>query len=127
LALGVIGIWRGLVLWDARALLVDLGSTLSPPALALFVFAFVLCGLGLGAAALGLWRRREWGRLVARALVVCYAVIVQVYTWLFVQSGLQWERRWVSLVLATGTIGLAIGTLTWHRSRRWLGLCSSDT
>jgi len=122
LALGVTSIWRGLTLWQTRALLAELQSTLSPPILILFVILYVLCGAGLVASALGLWLRRLWGRLAARATIIVYYAIVQAYTWLFVRSGLLWERRWVSLILALAAVGLCVGALTWHSSRQWLGL-----
>jgi hypothetical protein len=122
LALGGTSIWRGLTLWQTRALLAELQSMLSPPILILFVMLYVFCGIGLVASVLGLWLRRPWGRLAARATIIVYYAIVQAYTWLFVRSGLLWERRWVSLTLALAAVGLCVGALTWHRSKGWLGL-----
>ena len=122
LGLAAASLWRGLTLWRTRALLAELGSPLSPPWLVLFVVLSMLVGVGLVLSAWGLWQRREWGRLSARATIVLYMALVQSYTWLFVRSGLLWERRWVSLILALGTVGISFGILTWHRSRRWLGL-----
>jgi hypothetical protein len=122
LALAAASLWRGLTLWRTRALLAELGSNLSPPWLVILVVLLMLVGVGLVLSAWGLWQRREWGRLWARAAIVLYVALVQSYTWLFVQSGLLWERRWVSLILALGTLVIGIGMLTWHRSRRWLGL-----
>ena len=109
-------------MWQTRALLAEVESALSPPALILFVALYTLCGAGLVASALGLWLRRPRGRLTARATIVVYYAIVQAYTWLFVRSGLLWERRWIALILALAAVGLCIGALTWRRSREWLGL-----
>jgi len=122
LALAVISASRGLVLWSKRSLLAELESVLSSPALAVFVALFVLCGLGLGTSALGLWWRRDWGRSSARACIPLYFVIIQAYTWLFARSGLMWERRRISLILAICAVVIGVGALSWHRSRRWLGL-----
>jgi hypothetical protein len=127
LALGVTSLWRGLTLWQTRALLAELQSTLSPPMLILFVILYVLCGAGLVVSALGLWQRREGRATIdstrpARALIVGYFAIAQAYTWLFVHTGLLWERRWVTLILSLAAVGLGAGALTWHKSREWLGL-----
>ena len=122
LVLAIVSMWRGWVLWNERALLAELESTLSPPTLTLFVVLFALCGLGMGISSLGLWLRRAWARLWARACVPFYFLVAQVYTWLFVRSGLMWERRWVALIVAICVVGISIGILSWHRSRRWLGL-----
>ena len=122
LALATASLWRGVTLWRTRALLAELACSLSPALLVLLVMLSMLVGVGLAVSAWGLWRQREWGRLSARATIVVYFVLVQAYTWLFVRSGLLWERRWASLVLALGTVGISSGILTWHRSRRWLGL-----
>jgi hypothetical protein len=122
LALAAASVWRGVALWRTRALLAELGSSLSPALLVLFVVLSALIGIGLAASAWGLWQRQEWGRLSARAAIVIYFVLVQAYIWLFVRSGLFWERRWASLVLALGAVGISFGILTWHRSRQWLGL-----
>jgi hypothetical protein len=103
-------------------LLAELESSLSPPLLVLFVALSVLVGIGLVVSAWGLWQRREWGRLSARATIVAYFVLVQTYIWQFVRSGLFWERRWASLALALGAVGISFGILTWPRSRRWLSL-----
>jgi hypothetical protein len=122
LALAIVSMWRGWVLWNERVLLAELESTLSPSTLTLFVVLFALCGLGLGISALGLWWRRAWARSWARACVPFYYLVAQVYTWLFVRSGLMWERRWVALIVAICIVGLGTSVLSWHRSRQWLGL-----
>lgn len=122
LGLGIVAAWRGIVLWQERAMLFELGSSLSPAAVALFVALFVVCGCGLTASALGLWWRRDWARYSARAGILLQAVTSQAYTWLFVRSGLMLERRWVALAVSVLAAGLGIGALTWHRSRKWLGL-----
>lgn len=120
--------WRAATLWQVRALLAELGSTLCPPTadicvgLIAFVALYLLGGTALIVSALGLWRRRGWARWVTLASIACYWTIVQAYTWLFVRTGLLWERRWVALFVALGTTGLALGALTWRRSRQWLGL-----
>lgn len=122
------GFWRAATLWQARTLLAELGSTLCPPTtgtcvgLIAFVALYLLGGTALIVSALGLWRRQGWARHMALASIVCYLTIVQAYTWLFVRTGLLWERRWVALFLALGTTGLALGALTWRRSRQWLRL-----
>ena len=121
-ALAAASFWRAITLAQAWALLVELGSTLSAPMITVFVTFYALCGAALIASACGLWRRQEWGRISARVLVVFYMLTVQAYTWLFVRTGLLWERRWVALFLALGTTGIPLGALTWQRSRRWLGL-----
>ena len=64
LALAILSTWRGVALWRERALLVELGSSLSPATLALFVSLDVLCGLAMLAAAVGLqlvciWRKAK--------------------------------------------------------------------
>jgi hypothetical protein len=120
--------WRATTLWQTRALLVELGSTLCPPAagtcvgLVAFVTLYLLGGTALLASALALWRREQWARHLARISIVLNVTTVQAYTWLFVRTGLLWERRWVALVLALGTTGFAVGALSWRRSRQWLGL-----
>ena len=121
-ALAAASFWRATTLGQARALLVALGSTLSVPMVTGFVTLYALCGAALVASAYGLWRRQEWGRVSARALVVLYTLIVQAYTWLFVRTGLLWERRWIVLGLALGAAAIGIGLLTWRRSRQCLGL-----
>ena len=122
LALALIGLWRGWGLWQERSLLAEVGSKLSPPALVAFVGFSALCGMGLMGSAVGLWLQRRWGRLLALICIPPYFAIVQAYTWLFVQSGLMWARRSVSLILAVIAVGLGVGALTWRRSREWLGL-----
>ena len=122
LVLGIISTWRGLALWRERALLFELGSSLSPAVLALFASLGVLCGLALIAAAVGLWRRREWARQMARAALPIYWVAVQAYVWFSARAGLTYERRWVLLVGAVLAAALGIAALTWRRSQRWLGL-----
>lgn len=124
LALAILSTWRGVALWRERALLVELGSSLSPATLALFVSLDVLCGLAMLAAAVGLWWRREWARQMARIALPAYWVIVQAYVWLALRAGLMRERRWVLLVGAVLAAALSIAALTWHRSRQWLGLAS---
>lgn len=120
--LGSIGVWRGLVLWAERQLLLELGSTFLPMALAIFVTCSILTGFALLAAAWGLWWRREWARRLAQSAIPAYFVLAQVYTWLFVRSGLMWERRWVSLGLALLGVGTSFVLLTWPKPRKWLGL-----
>jgi hypothetical protein len=110
------------VLWGTRSLLAELQSTLSPVPLALFVILSILCGFGLVLAAWAIRARREWARIVAPTSMISYFVIVQVYTVLFVRTGLMWERRWGSLVLSAIALSVSIGALTWPRSRHWLGL-----
>jgi hypothetical protein len=122
LLLAVISAWRGLILWQTRALLAELGSKMSPPALAAFVALSSLCALGLGVSAAGLSLRRRWGWLPALAFIPFFFALRQGYTWLFMQTGLLWERRWVSLILALCAVGIGVGVLAWYRSRRWLGL-----
>jgi hypothetical protein len=122
LGLGVLAVWRAVALWQVRGMLFELGSSLSPTSVTLFVALFVVCGCGLIASALGLWWRRDWARSSARASIVIQAVVSQTYTWLFVRSGLMLERRWVALAGAAIAVGLGVGALTWHRSRKWLGL-----
>ena len=122
LGLGIASVWRALVLWQVRALLAELGSQLSPIGLTLFVILFVLCGLGLGVSAVGLWWCKDWARRCAQVLVCCYMIAVQAYIWLAAQSGLLLARRWVSLVLAVIGMTIGVGALSWRTSRRWLGL-----
>jgi hypothetical protein len=110
------------VLWGERDVLFERGSSLSPAALTTFVCWWTLCGLALVTAAAGLWWRREWARQVTRLCIPAYIVAAQAYLWLFVRSGLMWERRWVSLASGILGIGIGIGALTWPRSRQWLGL-----
>lgn len=125
LMLATISTWRGVELWRQGALIHELGSTLSPPVLALFVAFYIGCGTAMAASALGLWWRRVWAVRSARLLIPLYVGVGQAYTWLFVRSGLMWERRWGSLVLGLGAAVIAVGVTTWRRSRRWLGLPES--
>ena len=121
LGLGIASIWRGVVLWRVRILLTELGSRLSPTGLALFVSLFMLCGLGLDVSAVAWWWRWGWARRCAQAFIGYYLIGVQAYVWLAVQSGLLWERRWVSLALAALGMTMGVGALSWRVSRRWLG------
>jgi hypothetical protein len=122
LALAAASFWRATTLWQMRALLVELESTMSAPMITIFVILYALCGVALIASGVGLWQRSNWGRVSARAWIVLYMVIVQAYTWLFVRTGLLWERRWIALALAILTSIVSIALLTWHKSRDWLGL-----
>ncbi len=122
LGLGVMAAWRGIVLWQERVMLFELGSSLSPASVALFVALFVICGCGLIVSALGLLWQHDWARHSARAGILLQAVTSQAYTWLFVRSGLMLERRWVALAGSVLVVGLGVGALTWHRSRTWIGL-----
>ena len=122
LTLATISVWRGVVLWREAALLFELGSTLTPPALALVVSFSMLCGAALAVSALGLWWRRDWARQVTRICMPLYFALVQSYTWVFARSGLMWARRWAGLILAILATGIGIGALSWRRSRQWLGL-----
>jgi hypothetical protein len=121
-ALGVIDVWRGAVLWRERVLLFELGSTLSPFSLAFLVILFILTGLALIVAAASLWWQRKWAARYARIVIPLYFVLIQSYTWLFVRTGLMWQRRWVSLVLALLGISVGVGVLTWSKSRQWMGI-----
>ena len=118
--LGVINFWRGLVLWRERLLLFEVGSTLSPVTLTLFVTLFVLVGLALFVAAAGLWWRQRWAKRYASIVIPLYFVLIQGYTWLFVRTGLMWQRRWVSLGGSLLGIAVSVGALTWPKSREWL-------
>lgn len=122
LGLGVIGAWRGIVLWCERRLLFELGGTLAPATLAVFVALSVLIGAALIASAAGLWWKKEWARQAAQMVIPAYLVAVQAYTWLFVRSGLMWERRWIALILALIGCGISLGALNWRTPRRWLGI-----
>jgi hypothetical protein len=121
-ALAATSFWRAITLWQVRALLAELNSTMPAPMVTTFVILYALCGAALIASGVGLWQRRNWGRVSARAWIVLYMVIVQAYTWLFVRTGLLWERRWIALFLAILTTGAGVALLTWRRSRCWLGL-----
>lgn len=122
LGLGIIGAWRGAVLWRERNLLFELGSTLSPLALTLFVALSLIVGAALIASALGLWLKKEWARQSARIAIPAHLILVQAYTWLWVRSGLMWERRWTALILAALGIMISVGTLTWKKTIKWLAL-----
>jgi hypothetical protein len=122
LGLGVMDLYRGGVLWGERQILYERGSSLSPVALAGFVVLWTLYGLGLIVSAVGLRFRKEWARQAARVCLPAYFCIGQEYLWLFVRSGLMWERRWVLLAGAIVGTGIGAGALTWRRSRTWLGL-----
>ena len=124
LGLGIASIWRSVILWRMRILLSELDGRLSPAGLGLFVSLYMLCGLGLAVSAVALWWRWDWARRCAQVFVGCYMIGVQAYVWLAVQSGLLWERRWVSLALAIFGLAIGIGAPSWRVSRRWLGLSS---
>jgi hypothetical protein len=122
LVLAATAFWRAATLWQARDLLVALDSTLSAPSITLFVTLYVLSGGTLIASIVGLWQRQKWGRISARAIIVLYMVLVQAYTWLYVRTGLLWERRWVALGVAIGAVGIAVGLLSWRKSWQRLGI-----
>lgn len=122
LGLGMIDVWRGWVLWDERVLLFELGSTLSPFTLTFFVTLFMSTGLALIVAAAGLWWRRKWAARYTCVVIPLYFVLIQFYTWLFVRTGLMWQRRWVSLLLALLGIAIGVGVLVWSKTRRRLGI-----
>jgi hypothetical protein len=122
LALGAADLWRSVTLWQTRSLLAELGSSLSPLSSTLLTAGWTLCAAGLVAAAIELWLRREWARHTARAAIVAHFGLNQVYTWAFVRTGLLWERRWSTLILATLATTVSLTALTWSRSHRWLGL-----
>jgi hypothetical protein len=126
LSLGAVDLWRSVTLWQTRRLLAELGSTLSPLVSALLASGWAICGLGLLAASVGLWLRREWARHFARAAIVAHLTLSQVYAWAFVRTGLLWERRWSALVLGILATGVSLTALTWSRSRRWLGLQTNE-
>lgn len=122
LGLGVINLGRGLVLWRERRLLFELGSTLSPFALTACAILFVWVGLALFVAAGGLWWRQKWAAGCASIAIPLYFGLIQAYTWLFVRTGLMWERRWVSLIGSLLGTAIGVGTLMWPKSREWLGI-----
>ncbi|MBN1936105.1 MAG: hypothetical protein JW934_15660 [Anaerolineae bacterium] len=122
LGLGIIGAWRGLVLWRERNLLFELGSTLEPATLILFVALSLIAGIVLIISALGLWFKKNWARQSARIAIPAYLALVQTYTWLWARNGLMWERRWAALILAVLGIIISVGTLTCKRMRQWLAL-----
>jgi hypothetical protein len=80
-----------------------------------------LSGTAQLVSAIDLWLRRESARQLARAAIVAHLLLIQVYTWGFVRTGLLWERRWSTLVLRTLATALFVTALTWPRSRHWLG------
>lgn len=126
LALGAIDLWRSITLWQTWRLLAELGSSLSPLASTLLILFWALCAAALAAAAIGLWLRREWARHLARAALIAHLVLLQVYTWGFLRTGLLWERRWIALVLGLLLTALGLATLTWSRSLRWLSLAQKS-
>jgi hypothetical protein len=126
LALASIDLWRSVTLWQTRTLLIELGSSLSSLSSVLLVAGWALCAAGLILAAFALWLRREWARHVARAAVVVHYLFIQAYVWLFVRTGLLWERRWSALIVAVLATTLSLVALTWPRSRRWLSLPSEN-
>jgi hypothetical protein len=121
-ALAAIDLARGVTLWRARPLLGELESRLSGTALVIYVALFACCAAGLAIAAVGIARCREWGRKAACAIMILNWLAYQSYVWLFVRSGLLWERRWVSLIVSLICTAIMVGVLTWPRSRKWLGL-----
>jgi uncharacterized membrane protein (DUF2068 family) len=120
--LGAGATWRAQALWSERVLLYALGSSLSPAALTLYVAVFVLSGVGALVAATGLWFRQDWARYAALVSVATYLSASQTYTWIYVQAGLSWERRWVTLAGALLAVTFSIVALTWRRSTTRLGL-----
>jgi len=122
LALGAIDLWRGITLWQTRNLLIQLGSSLSVLASALLILGWVCCAAALIVSAIGLWLRREWARHPARGAIAVHLLLIQVYTWGFVRTGLLWERRWSTLILGLLATALGLVALTWSRSRHWLSL-----
>lgn len=126
LSLGIVDLWRSVTLWQTRDLLVALGSSLSPFASLGLLSSWALCGTALIAAALGLWLRHEWARHVTRVVIVAHFGLIQIYTWAFVRTGLLWERRWSTLILALLATVVSLTALTWPRSRRWLSLSQAN-
>jgi hypothetical protein len=122
LVLGIVSVWRGLVLWQERRLLLALGSTFTPLSLALFVALWFVCGIGLIGAAVGLWFRQRWARHVARIGIVLSVLIFQTYLWFFVRSGLMRQRRPVLLAVGLLTIVMGLTIPTWAPSWHCLGL-----
>jgi hypothetical protein len=84
--------------------------------------SWALSAAALIASAIGLWLRREWARHLARASLVVHLLLIQVYSWGFVRTGLLWERRWSTLILGLLSTTLGLTALTWPRSLRWLHL-----
>lgn len=121
LGLGLLGIWRSGVLWRERHLLYELGSSLTPFWLTLFVVLWSALGIALIVAAAGLWFKKDWARRVIRVAIPAYLALSQAYTWGFVRSGLMWERRWVALGVSALGIVAAILLTTWHKTRRQIG------
>jgi len=119
--LGGMSAVRALVLWHTRALLAQLESSLTLSALAVYVALLLCCAVALLVSSMGIALRRRWGRIVGCASIVGYYVLAQGYVWFFVQSGLMWERRWVSLIVSVLATGLSVTTLSWRVPRRWLG------
>jgi hypothetical protein len=107
-------------------LLTELGSSLTPFTLNLWAVGWGVIAAGLLSAAVGLWLRADWARHVARPAIVAHFAWFQAYVWLFVRTGLLWERRWSSLVVAALAITLGLLALTWCRARRWLGLSNEQ-
>ena len=122
LGLGIVSLWRGLVLWYERRLLLALDSSFGPLSSWVFVVLWLSVGIGLVVSAIGLWMRQAWARHTARIDIVLSVLIYQAYIWFFVRSGLMRQRRPVLLVAGLLTVVVGFGALTWHRSRRWLGL-----
>jgi hypothetical protein len=120
MGMGIIHVWRGLVLWRDRWLLFTLDSTLGPRSLAVLVSFFVAVGLSLAIAGTGLMWHKTWARYLAIASIPTGFLLVQVYIWGFVRSGLLWQRRWVALIAAIVGSSLGIGLLTWSKSRQYL-------
>jgi len=122
LGLGIVSLWRALVLWQEWRLLSMLSSSFSPLSLALFAVLWLSSGGSLVVSAIGLWLRLTWARRVARIGIVLSVLIFQTYLWLFVRSGLMRQRRPVLLIVGLLTIAIGLGALVWPRSRQWLGL-----
>ena len=122
LGMGIVNLWRGVVLWQERRLLLALDSSFTPLSLALFVGLWFVCGTGLVGAAIGLWLGQGWARHVARIGVVLSVLIFQTYLWFLVRSGLMRQRRPVLLIVGLLTVVAGVGALTWRRSRYRLGL-----
>ena len=120
--MGLGGIWRSLVIWRERHLLYELGSSLQPFSLSLTVALGLIVGSTLLVTTVGLWLKKEWSRRLARIAIPTYLLLGQAYIWLFVRSGLMWERRWMALVLSMSGVALGIVLPTWSTTRRWLGL-----
>jgi len=122
LVLAGMSIWRGLALWGQRSLMEELAGTQASGTLLVAAALSLLCGIGLAVAAVGLWNRRGWGRRTAQVSVPATFAAYHGYVWLFVRSGLLWDRRWVSLGAALTATAVGVGALAWSRSREWLGL-----